>query len=158
MPDGLYDRDVLLWSEEQAMLLRRLATGERLNDTVDWPNLIEEVESLGRAELKSCESLLRLAILHALKLHAWPNSQAVAHWRMEVFTFATDAQDVFTPSMRQRIDLQSLYANACKRLALASDESGAHRPTPDQCPLVLDDLLDPSLDPTTLVAKFLVEP
>lgn len=157
MPDGLYDRDVLLWSEEQAGLLRRLATGERLNDIVDWPNLIEEVESLGRAELRSCESLLKMAMLHSLKLHAWPASQAVVHWRMEVFVFATDAQEVFTPSMRQRIDLHLLYANACKRLALSTDESGAPRAIPNQCPFLLDDFLDPRLDPGMLAAKVLTE-
>jgi hypothetical protein len=31
MPDDLYDRDVLAWSEYQADLLRRLARGERVN-------------------------------------------------------------------------------------------------------------------------------
>ena len=47
MPDGLYERDFVLWSEAQADLLRRLAAGERVNAAVDWPNLIEEVEDLG---------------------------------------------------------------------------------------------------------------
>ena len=40
-----YDTDILDWSERQAALLRRLANGERVNDAVDWPNVIEEVES-----------------------------------------------------------------------------------------------------------------
>ena len=30
-----YEVDVLLWSEHQAELLRRLATGEHVNDQVD---------------------------------------------------------------------------------------------------------------------------
>jgi hypothetical protein len=29
MPDGLYERDILSWSEHQADLLRRLARGEK---------------------------------------------------------------------------------------------------------------------------------
>lgn len=33
MPDGLYERDALAWSEQQADLLRRLAAGERI-DTI----------------------------------------------------------------------------------------------------------------------------
>ena len=37
MPDGLYERDALLWSEQQADLLRRLAEGERLNAAVERP-------------------------------------------------------------------------------------------------------------------------
>ena len=31
----LYDNDILLWSEREAALLRRLAAGERVNDQID---------------------------------------------------------------------------------------------------------------------------
>lgn len=45
-----YDTDVLAWSEKQAALLRRIAAGERLNATApDWPNITEEIESVGGA-------------------------------------------------------------------------------------------------------------
>jgi len=40
MPDSLYDTDILIWSERQADLLRRLAGGERLNETIDWEIVI----------------------------------------------------------------------------------------------------------------------
>ena len=36
----LYDDDVLLWSERQAALLRRIAAGEPVNEQPDWPNII----------------------------------------------------------------------------------------------------------------------
>ncbi len=42
LPDDLYNRDALAWSERQAALLCRLSRGERLNEAVDWPNLIED--------------------------------------------------------------------------------------------------------------------
>lgn len=48
MPDDVYERDILSWSEHQAGFLRRLAAGERVRAAVDWRNLIEEVEALGR--------------------------------------------------------------------------------------------------------------
>jgi hypothetical protein len=55
----LYEDDFLLWSESQAALLRRLAAGERVNDRdLDWANLSEEIEALGRGELRAVESLL----------------------------------------------------------------------------------------------------
>ena len=44
---SLYDADVVPWSEQQAALLRRLAAGERVDDAVDWPNLVEEVGAFG---------------------------------------------------------------------------------------------------------------
>ena len=45
----LYEADILAWSENQAALLRRLATGERVNNQIDWANVVEEIESVGRS-------------------------------------------------------------------------------------------------------------
>ena len=39
-----YDTDILTWSERQAALLRRVGVGEKVNDQVDWENVIEEIE------------------------------------------------------------------------------------------------------------------
>ena len=66
----LYGDDILLWSKQQAELLRRMAAGERVDDQVDWPNVIEEIESVGRAELRAVRSALRIAMQHKLYLLA----------------------------------------------------------------------------------------
>jgi hypothetical protein len=87
MPDDLYERDVLVWAERQADFLRRLGAGERVNDAVDWPNVIEEVQDVGLSELRACRSLLRQALVRLLKLRAWPDSPAAAHWRGETAGF-----------------------------------------------------------------------
>lgn len=102
MPDGLYDRDILTWSEQQAALLRRLAAGEGLNDGLDWTNLIDEVESVGLSELHRCESMLTKVLVHLLKLHAVPDSLAVRKWRGESLFFVAEAKRSFSPSMRQQ--------------------------------------------------------
>ena len=141
MSEGLYERDALAWAEQQADLLRRLAGGERLNEAVDWPHVIEEVRDVGLSQLRACQSLLQQAMTHLLKLHAWPGSQAATHWEGEAGTFLDDAQRRFTPSMRQRIDLEGLYAAASRRARVARDEAGAPRPVPDACPFTLDELL-----------------
>ena len=150
MPDGLYERDALAWAEQQASLLRRLAAGERVNDAVDWPNVIEEVQDVGLSELRACRSLLRQALLHLLKLHAWPGSSAAAHWRDEVGAFLDDAAQRFTPSMRQRIELEELYAKALRRARETADATGEPRPLPDACPFRLDDLLAGNLAELTV--------
>ena len=98
--DSLYDSDALAWSEQQADLLRRLASGERLNEAVDWANVIEEVEDLGQSLLRACRSLLQQAMVHLLKLHAWLSSQSAEHWRIEAAVFLDDAELRFAPSMR----------------------------------------------------------
>ena len=141
MPDGLYEHDALAWAEQQASLLRRLVAGERVNDAVDWPHAIEEVQDVGLSELRACQSLLQQAMVHLLKLHAWPESRAVGHWRDEAGTFLDDTARRFTPSVRQRINLDDLYAAARRRAGAATDDAGSAAPLPDTCPFALDDLL-----------------
>ena len=67
-----YDIDTLTWSEHQAALLRRVKAGERINDQVDWDNVIEEIESAGQSQIDAVESLWTQAFLHDLKAEAWP--------------------------------------------------------------------------------------
>ena len=142
MPDGLYERDALAWAEQQAALLRRLAAGERLNEAVDWSNVIEEVQDVGLSELRACQSLLEQAMVHLLRLHAVPDSDAARHWRDEVRAFLHDVERRFTPSMRQRIGLDDLYAKAAGRArAAVEDNGGAARPMPGACPFTLAELL-----------------
>jgi hypothetical protein len=146
MPDGLYERDILAWSEQQADLLRRLAAGERLNESIDWANVIDEVETVGRSELHACKSLLRQAMVHLLKQHAWPASVAARHWRAETVGLLADAAQAFSPSMRQRIDLAEIYQRALQQVRTDFDDAGAALPLPDACPFGLDELLRGDLD------------
>ena len=149
MPDGLYERDALAWAERQAGLLRRLAAGEPVRDAVDWANVIEEVADVGLSELRACQSLLRQALVHLLKLRAWPDSPAAAHWRGEVAGLA-DARNRFSPSMRQRIDLADVYADALEQVRAEAD--GA-RALPEACPFELDDLIGGRPDVAALAGR-----
>src|SRR5690348_1944987 len=117
----LYDDDILLWSERQADLLRRIAGGEPVNEQPDWVNIIEEVESVGRSDLRAVQSLLLQALLHMLKAEAWPDSLSVPSWRSDAVLFRAQARQAFSPSMRQRIDVQGLYATALRALPSAID-------------------------------------
>jgi hypothetical protein len=152
MPDSLYETDILAWSEHQADLLRRLAGGERLNDTIDWENLIEEVESVGRSELHTCESLLRQALIHLLKLSLSPGSRSASHWPGEVATFLAGARRRFSPSMRQKIDLPDLFEDVLFALQAGRGEE-CDPPLPETCPFVLDDLLTKRPDIISLAGK-----
>lgn len=141
-----YDSDVLKWSEHQATLLRHIAAGERLpaNDIPDWANIIDEVESVGRSELRSVESLVTQAMMHRLKQQAWPQSVTVVHWRREARTFSRQAARRFTASMRQKLDLAGLYADAVDQLPDWIDDRVLPLPVPTGCPFSLDELLDHS--------------
>jgi len=151
MPDDLYHRDILAWSIAQAARLRRVAAGERVND-LDWANVIEEVESVGRSETQAVVSLLRQALVHALKVVAWPDHRAARKWRNEIGNFLDEARHRYAPSMAQQIDLADLFRKARARtLSLEMDAPAAA--LPDTTDLTLADLLDESLGTDALIAR-----
>ena len=139
MAESLYYADVLIWSERQADLLRRLAAGERVNAEVDWANVIDEVESVGRSELHAVESLLFQALVHLLKLQAYSRSDSAPHWRAEARAFLTGARRRFSPSMRGRVSLPALHRDAVEAASAAYPEVALW--DPDSCPFTLDELL-----------------
>jgi hypothetical protein len=136
-----YESDVLAWSEEQASLLRRLAAGEPITGgELDWVNIIDEIESVGGEQLHAVQSLLVQAMIHLLKLRAWPDAQDADNWRTETAVFLGDARRRFAPSMRRRLELAELYADALK--ALPRTIGGKPPlPVPAECPFSLDELL-----------------
>jgi Domain of unknown function DUF29 len=136
----LYDTDILLWSEEQSKLLRRLAAGERVNAEIDWEKVIDEVESVGTEQLHAVSSLLVQALAHMLKAQAWPNSREAPHWQAEARRFRMEAADRFAPSMRRRLDLDRLYRRALRILPDTFD-GATPQPLPAACPITLDELL-----------------
>jgi Domain of unknown function DUF29 len=146
---SLYDADILLWSEQQADLLRRLARGERVNDAVDWENVIEEVGDVGRSEFNSVASVLEVGLTDLLLAHASPRTEPVGHWRSEAITALAGAARRYSPSMGRRIDLDEIWAvaMAAARNKPASD-GGPASPLPENCPFAVEDLVQrlPGLD------------
>jgi hypothetical protein len=136
-----YDTDILTWSERQAALLRRRAAGELINDAdLDWPNIAEEIEDVGSNRLHAVESLLVQALRHMLKAEAWPLSRDAATWRADAIDFRRQARRRFVPSMRQKIDIASLYADALAAIPETMDGQSP-LPLPTECPVTLDELL-----------------
>ena len=153
MPAGLYKQDFLLWTEEQARLLRRVASGERsAAAAVDWASVIEELEGVARSDIRACRSLLRAAMEHLLKLHAWPGDRSARHWANEARAALDDAREAFSPSMRRHISLRREYSRAAGSAEAAQGASGPPRPWPDACPWALDGLLDEEAEVPALAA------
>jgi hypothetical protein len=63
----LYDEDFFAWTKEQAEVLRSAARGGS-NRKLDWENLAEEIESLGKSDRRELGSQIRRIIQHLLKL------------------------------------------------------------------------------------------
>jgi hypothetical protein len=136
-----YESDILIWSERQAALLRRRAAGELVNEAeLDWTNIAEEIESVGRSELHGVESLLVQALRHMLKAEAWPLSRDAPVWRADAIDFRQQAARQFVPSMRQKIDVARLYRQALRAMPETMDGQPP-LPVPDVCPVTLDEML-----------------
>ncbi|HEY2620889.1 MAG TPA: hypothetical protein VGI78_26365 [Acetobacteraceae bacterium] len=69
-----------------------------------------------------------------------PNSLSVSAWQSDALLFRAQARRAFSPSMRQRLDLPSLYADA---LHAKPDTMDGQPPQPvsPTCPVTLDELL-----------------
>ena len=150
----LYDADILLWSEQQADLLRRLARGERVNDAVDWENVIEEVGDVGRSEFNSVASLLELGLTRPLLAHTPPRPEPVGHWRSEARTALAGAARRYSPSMGSRLDLGEIWGLSVQatRDKLAAD-GGPARPLPRHCPFAVGELVQRVPDLDALLAR-----
>jgi hypothetical protein len=136
----LYDTDIVTWSEQQAALLRRLQNGERVNDQVDWNNVAEEIEDVAQRQIDAVETLLFQAFVHDLKAEAWPLARDVSSWRGDARGFRAQARRKYRASMRQRIDLAGIYADALSALPDSLD-GASPLPVPQTCPVMLEELL-----------------
>jgi hypothetical protein len=150
--DDLYRNDYYAWSRQQAAELRRLRA-ERVNTRLDLDNLAEEVESLGRSDLRRVKSQLRRIMEHLLKLHYSPAAEPRDGWLQSILEARQDIDDYLTPAMRPEIeaDLDRDYAKARARAALALDRQGeveAAAALPVEPPYRLSELLDPEWWPT----------
>jgi hypothetical protein len=139
-PEALYDADILLWSEQQAELLRH-----RSANALDWDNLAEEIQDVGLSQLHAVMSHLVQALRHDLKAEAWPLVRDVDHWRAEARAQRVDARRHFTRSMMQRIDLDKLYRDARRGLPDRLD-GVAPLPLPTTCPVTLEEMLSEDAD------------
>ena len=99
-----YDQDFYAWTQTQAAALRAAALGGA-NLPVDWENVAEEIESLGKSQASTLRSRLRTIIEHLLKLEFSPARNPAFGWQDTVersrIDFDDDIKD--SPSLRQRI-------------------------------------------------------
>ena len=99
----LYDQDFYLWTKEQAEALRR---AKHSNLPLDWENLAEEIESLGKSDRRELRSQIRRILRHLFKLAACPAREPRAGWRSTINDGRGEIEDVLrdSPSLAREID------------------------------------------------------
>jgi hypothetical protein len=144
----LYEQDYYGWITEQVRALRE----HRIED-IDFENIAEEVEGLGKSERRSIESQLETLIEHLLKLtyargmsweynaRAWENTVELARFRL---------QRLLDESPSLRPALPELFNNAYRgaRISARRALGFPREPLPEVSPLTLEQALDDSFLPT----------
>jgi Domain of unknown function DUF29 len=139
----LYDRDFVAWIEET---IDRLKAKDY--SAVDWNNVIEELDTMGRRERKSLKSNLVILLLHLLKWQYQPALRSGSS-KGSIVEHRQRIQDdlIDSPSLKPYLYeiLVSAYLDACDRAAAETGLSLTIFPV--DCDYPIESILDRTFFP-----------
>ena len=104
----LYDRDFNLWIEKT-----KEAIQNRDFENMDWDNLLDEIDDMGKSEKRSLDSYMQRLIEHILKLKYW-NSEVERcrkGWQQEVVNFRNRIKRIIKKNPSLNNYLKSEYSD-----------------------------------------------
>lgn len=145
--NAAYDEDFYAWTQAQAREIRR-AGAERNNAPIDWENVAEEIESMGKSERSEIISRLRVLLPHLLNWLYCPElrERCERGWRLTIDEQRDRIIDDLdrSPSLRPfaREVFEAAYSKS-RRIAADQAEVDLAR-FPADPPFTLDQTLDPA--------------
>ncbi|HIB1616940.1 TPA: DUF29 domain-containing protein [Salmonella enterica subsp. enterica serovar Muenchen] len=138
-----YETDFYGWTQEQARLLRSGQLSE-----LDTQNLLEEIEAMGRSELRELINRLKILLIHLLKWEHQPGFRGRS-WLLTIEEQRNQVEDVIrdNPGLKPKLPkaLQDAYRNA---IVGAERETGLPRSTfPGECPWTFEQIINPDFYP-----------
>ena len=125
---SLYD-DIVTWAEQQAQAVRALARRPELSSALDWENVAEEIESVGRSQTDAVETALLETLVHVFKDFSSCTAPSTGRWRVEEIAQHAIARKRYRSAMHQRVEWDALWPLALK-LAGASLQLNGERLAP----------------------------
>lgn len=140
--DTLYEQDFYQWIQTTASLLK-----ERHFDEVDWENVIEEIETMGRSEKKELQSRLITLIEHLLKLQYWEAEKAYNErgWRGTIVEQRNQLELSLEDSPSFKPILEEVFLDCYKKarnLILRKYQLSSNI-FPSEPPFTIEDILNP---------------
>ncbi len=137
IPKSIYEQDFYLWLQTTAQSLK----DGKFNE-IDIPNLIEEIESMGRSERRELRSRLIVLLMHLLKWQYQPEKRSES-WRSTITEQRIDIEELLedSPSLKAVIleVFDGCYQKACVK---ASEETGIKLNFfPKESPFTLEETL-----------------
>lgn len=128
---NLYETDFVEWTIKQAQALQ-----ERNIKALDWDNLKEEIEYLGKEQINAVHSFLKQIIIHKLKLDYTNEILSRGHWIYKIDDFQDEIERRLTKTLQNKINIQSEYERAKRKVLRVYNIN-----LPDQCPYTFEDLM-----------------
>ena len=137
--DLLYEEDFYAWTQRQADLLRRLPA---ISNELDVEHIAEEIEDLGRSDLRAAQSLCEHIIEHFLKIEFSGLDQPADHWRDEIVVWRLQLDKILTRSILAKLDLPARYRMALRLLRrLERDAPGFLSRVPAECSYTMEQII-----------------
>jgi hypothetical protein len=137
--DALYDADFYAWTQQQAELLRRLPL---TSNRIDAEHVAEEIEDLGRSELRTALSLVEHIIERLLKLEFSWLDELADHWHDELLEWRLQLDKTLTRSIEAKLDIAARYKSALRLLCrFERDVPGLLSRVPTVCPCSLAEIV-----------------
>ncbi|BAU67220.1 hypothetical protein STA3757_46300 [Stanieria sp. NIES-3757] len=138
MSNSLYDQDYYLWIED---LLNKIQ--EKRWDEMDWDNLWEEIDDMGKSQKQRLTSNLRILLMHLLKWEFQPQKRSNS-WKYTIIEHRRRIleQLEYSPSLKNYLNsnFEATYQKARKDASLETNLS--LNTFPNQCPYTIDVVLD----------------
>jgi hypothetical protein len=124
---NLYDQDFAAWAQQQAEALRAAALSGS-NQVIDWPNLAEEIEDLGKSVRRELQSQIRRIVRHLLKLEYSPAREPRRGWAESIVDARAEIEDLLeeSPSLRTELD-RDLERQTQRGIDLAMSDLGRYQ-------------------------------
>ncbi|MBK5932061.1 DUF29 domain-containing protein [Halochromatium salexigens] len=134
----LYDTDFYAWANRQAALLR---SGQL--EQADITLIAEEIESMGKSELRELENRLTVLFLHLLKWRFQPSRRSRS-WELTIKEQRRRLRRhlAHNPSLQHRLEQAREDAYGDAILEAASETGLAEDGFPAQCPFTPEQTLD----------------
>lgn len=106
--DTLYERDFVAWCEDTAAKLRM-----RDINNLDFDNLIEEVESLGRSDRRELKNRLTVLLAHIFKRIYVNSPENFNGWELTIIEQRRQIRDLLEESPSLKPYLVEILAKVC---------------------------------------------
>jgi hypothetical protein len=134
---NLYETDFYAWTQQQANLLLHQEWNQ-----LDLPNLIEEIESLGRKERQELRNRFSILIGHLLKWE-YQSAKRSRSWLNTIRIQRLDILELLAENPSLQVYLQEVLPKAyLKAIALAAGETNLPLKTfPQNCSYTLEEIM-----------------